>query len=1384
MATSTNSEAPYLRPNDSKELYLLTLDGGGIRGLSTLYILKHLMELIDPVNPPKPCECFDMIGGTSTGGLIAIMLGRLSMGVEDCIQEYLDLAPKIFKKKRHRLNLGGHLQGRFDSEALEDGVRNLLERRVLNQIDAKIKEKLQGKIKERLPGNPGTADMGEKDQAKIARKHNALLKGSSNICRTFVCATSKSTSKPVVFSSYFSRRRGLDMLNEAKIWEVARATAAATSFFDEITINHETFLDGATGANCPVNTMWTEATDIWRDRDDPSWNLEDHVKCFVSIGTGMPALKPFSDSIRGIGKTLVAIATDSENTVENFKVHHPSLMNTRRFFRFNVPHGLESVGLEEVNKQAGIVAATREYIKGDNVLHQAEHCANIISHRNWIPRTLLSIKAVAKSRRAEYNTLQSSVSDRSDDLSWFVNTRVCDKWLYPKNPHDNIMWHSIETDTRPPCKSLAGLGVARILHRSHSEQSQDPEVAYARCSRFLPGGTESPQTPSNSLSMDPLDIIWPLVCQLLSCRCDRDNETEQRLSTLVKAEEKHKELIKELTADPGRSSEIPYGPNNFMALLDAALKIRNSTNLLIIVEAVENMDTAGLALFTRSFCEILEGINSEHVGGRVHLLITGAAMEHVRNALASYNTVDKNTEYKECLESLEFTELHRRRNHVTTAESGTTQWLWTHPSYQAWEQEGGILWIRGKPGSGKSVLAKTIQKHYSKISAGKDSQLIVGDWFYSARGGLTGMMHQYMLRSLLFEILCQNRYLFAYAQAAYRSARKLQLDLGEPGTPWGTKSLENAMMQIASIKVTDIEIVCIIDAVDESEDGANNFSRGSDVLSFFSTLVSIAQPAFRIILLSRPAPRIEKKFKYCYQILVEAENRQDIETIVDCKLQSLRSTWISLFESSDEDRPRPLAMKRLRMRDSSTKLMSQEEGEIQKIRDYVLENAQGVTLWVILILKELENIVQNGGFKLSQLRQKLLDLPTGLHELYQVIVKNIMASQQPNVSERGRKILSWTIGASAKKTVRLHDLLEVLAIPEEVELAIKSVEDPLLTNRIHFPKHYWNFFRRLIYSYCGPFIEIVAPETFRAEGHSLWEFQDTRSDWIVQLLHQTVKDFLADPCAAGPLHIDVNETWATVEVMSLRYLQICLPLERTAYTPIPGGLYDASCTKTRQIVEYLDEKYLLKFVLTILPDLSGDIAHSYQEAFKNSFFSNHNWLFARFLHRCDLNRIEFLLRKKPVPGSQFFTIACINGYSTAVTNLLAATQLSPRSWKNMRSAVLHNMVRLVIKYNFVNLEIPLLDRFLACTKNLSLNRVFLILEAAKSRGRVHLVDAIFEHLLDQRDERASISRTNYEWAEWSKETGDNKVARYNGSGDSQLPVIEIEKAITLVLDNG
>ena len=71
------------RMSSDRPLRILALDGGGVRGLSEVLILKFLMKRLKfeakLSKIPEPWRHFDLICGTSTGGLLALMLGRLRM---------------------------------------------------------------------------------------------------------------------------------------------------------------------------------------------------------------------------------------------------------------------------------------------------------------------------------------------------------------------------------------------------------------------------------------------------------------------------------------------------------------------------------------------------------------------------------------------------------------------------------------------------------------------------------------------------------------------------------------------------------------------------------------------------------------------------------------------------------------------------------------------------------------------------------------------------------------------------------------------------------------------------------------------------------------------------------------------------------------------------------------------------------------------------------------------------------------------------------------------------------------------------------------------------------------------------------------------------------
>ena len=52
---------------------LLSLDGGGVKGLTSLLILQDIFRALEKEvgHEVQPYECFDLVGGTSTGGLVA-----------------------------------------------------------------------------------------------------------------------------------------------------------------------------------------------------------------------------------------------------------------------------------------------------------------------------------------------------------------------------------------------------------------------------------------------------------------------------------------------------------------------------------------------------------------------------------------------------------------------------------------------------------------------------------------------------------------------------------------------------------------------------------------------------------------------------------------------------------------------------------------------------------------------------------------------------------------------------------------------------------------------------------------------------------------------------------------------------------------------------------------------------------------------------------------------------------------------------------------------------------------------------------------------------------------------------------------------------------------
>ncbi|KAF2478028.1 phospholipase, patatin family protein [Lindgomyces ingoldianus] len=315
-------------PLDSTGLCLLSLDGGGVRGLSTLYILKSIMDQLnherkkDNLLPTRPCEVFDLIGGTSTGGLIAIMLGWLEMSVDECITAYSDLAETVFGEKLSRIpvNIKGKVKPRFDSAKLESAIK-----KVITQCGACETDLFNNSTERR--------------------------------CRTFVCSIDRDTKDMVRLRSY-------SLPDEpsicATVCEAALATSAVTTFFDPVSIGCRTFADGGFGANNPVEEVEGEAANIWCSE---TRDLMPLVKCFISIGTGNPGKKAFEDNMaKFLSETVVQIASETEAAEKKFIARWAKHFDEKRYFRFNVEQGLQSIGLDEYKKKGAIEAASEGYL--------------------------------------------------------------------------------------------------------------------------------------------------------------------------------------------------------------------------------------------------------------------------------------------------------------------------------------------------------------------------------------------------------------------------------------------------------------------------------------------------------------------------------------------------------------------------------------------------------------------------------------------------------------------------------------------------------------------------------------------------------------------------------------------------------------------------------------------------------------------------------------------------------------------------------------------------------------------------------------------------------------------------------------------------------------
>jgi predicted acylesterase/phospholipase RssA len=112
---------------------ILAIDGGGVRGVVALAFLDRIERVLEAQSgrPVRLCDHFDLIGGTSTGAIIAtgLALGHRVAQIRDF---YFELGPRVFKRPALRLP-GWH--AKFDAAALARELRGVIGSRKLDSTD-------------------------------------------------------------------------------------------------------------------------------------------------------------------------------------------------------------------------------------------------------------------------------------------------------------------------------------------------------------------------------------------------------------------------------------------------------------------------------------------------------------------------------------------------------------------------------------------------------------------------------------------------------------------------------------------------------------------------------------------------------------------------------------------------------------------------------------------------------------------------------------------------------------------------------------------------------------------------------------------------------------------------------------------------------------------------------------------------------------------------------------------------------------------------------------------------------------------------------------------------------------------------------------------------
>ncbi|KAH7194480.1 hypothetical protein DER44DRAFT_889576 [Fusarium oxysporum] len=257
---------------------------------------------------------------------------------------------------------------------------------------------------------------------------------------------------------------------------------------------------------------------------------------------------------------------------------------------------------------------------------------------------------------------------------------------------------------------------------------------------------------------------------------------------------------------------------------------------------------------------------------------------------------------------------------------------WLNPDMV--DEHHGFLWIKGKPGAGKSTLMKFILSNARRRM--KDKTII--SFFFNARGEELEKSTTGMYRSLLLQMLQQLPRLHSLLDPG------LILGIGE-NHDWSVEALRTLFEQTLE-GFGDSSVVVFIDALDECDESGIR----SMVSSFKNSgnLSAAEGVGFQVCLASRHYPHITMPKRTELVLEGQEGHDQDIISYLDSELEI-----------------------------GDSKLA-------QEVRAQIKEKASGVFMWVVLVSGILQQKYDQG--RIHTLKQTLREIPGDLHELFRDIL--------------------------------------------------------------------------------------------------------------------------------------------------------------------------------------------------------------------------------------------------------------------------------------------------------------------------------------------------------------------------------------------------------------